>query len=221
VPGIASWRARPSLTDAARGADAELALRERLGTALELIAEPAPEDPLAAEMAERQLADARTRLASADLRAAFRPHVARRPSAAGGIAGLLIVLIGGRTPADAILRTARRRDASQVAERIEEVARDAEEQGAETEDPRRDALVEQLRRLARQLREGGDDRQEVLAKIGAVQEQRARLTDPQAAVKDAGLTQLAQQISKARPAEGRQPEAIRPGGEGSRAPMTR
>jgi hypothetical protein len=37
----------------------------------------------------------------------------------------------------------------------------------------------------------------VLAKIGSVQEQLSRLTDPQAAMKDAGLTQLAQQISKA------------------------
>ena len=71
---VVSWRSRPSLTDAARGADAELALRERLGTALELIAEPDSEDPLAADLAARQLADARTRLASADLRSAFRPR---------------------------------------------------------------------------------------------------------------------------------------------------
>src|SRR6266545_5044214 len=34
---VASWRRRPSLTDAARGADAELGLSERLGTALELV----------------------------------------------------------------------------------------------------------------------------------------------------------------------------------------
>ena len=35
---IDSWRRRPSLTETARRADAELGLRERLGTALELVA---------------------------------------------------------------------------------------------------------------------------------------------------------------------------------------
>ncbi|MEX0626138.1 MAG: hypothetical protein WD402_06310, partial [Chloroflexota bacterium] len=102
---VVSWRLRPSLTDAARGADAELALRERLGTALELISEPDPEDPLAAELAARQIADARTRLASADLRAAFRPRIARRPSAGSGVAlALLVVLIAWPNPQDALLR---------------------------------------------------------------------------------------------------------------------
>jgi len=197
---IMSWRLRPSLTDAARGADAELALRERLGTALELVVEPDADDPLVAELAARQLADARSRLASADLRSAFRPRVERRPSVAGGVAlALLVVLIVWPNPQDSVLRDRQAaRDASRdVAQRIEDVARDAEQQGADTPDPRRDALIEQLRKLAQQLREGGDDRQDVLAKIGAVQEQLARLTDPQAAVKDAGLTQLAEQISKA------------------------
>ena len=117
---IVSWRLRPSLTDAARGADAELALRERLGTALELIVVPEPEDPLVAELAGRQLADARTRLASADLRSAFRPQVERRPSLAGGIAlALLVVLVVWPNPQDSVLRDRQAaRDAShEVAQR--------------------------------------------------------------------------------------------------------
>ncbi|MGZ8563329.1 MAG: hypothetical protein ACXWWU_06895, partial [Candidatus Limnocylindria bacterium] len=82
---VISFRFRPSLPDAARGADADLALHERLGTALELIAEPDPDDPLAAEMEARQLADARSRLAASDLPAAFRPRLARRPATGGAI----------------------------------------------------------------------------------------------------------------------------------------
>ena len=197
---VASWMRRPSLTEAARGADADLGLRERLGTALELVAGDRPGDPLVAEMEARQLADARARLAASDLRAAFKPRLARRPSAIGGIGVLLLmVLIVWPNPLDAVIRDRQAaRDASRdVAERIEEVADEAERQGAETPDPRRDELIEQLRRLARQLRDGGDDRQDALAKIGSVQEQLARLTDPQAALKDAGLTQLARQISQA------------------------
>jgi hypothetical protein len=85
-----SWRRRPSLVDAARGADAELGLRERIGTALELITSPRLDDPGAAELEARQLADARARLAASDLRTAFRPRVARRPTAAGGVALALL-----------------------------------------------------------------------------------------------------------------------------------
>nr|MDP9468859.1 hypothetical protein [Chloroflexota bacterium] len=102
---VISWRRRPSLTDSARGADAELGLRERLGTALELIVDPQVDDPLAVELEARQLADARARLATTDLRAAFRPQLARRPSMAGGIAlALLLVLIVWPNPQDAVLR---------------------------------------------------------------------------------------------------------------------
>ncbi|MEP6808553.1 MAG: hypothetical protein ABI978_08115, partial [Chloroflexota bacterium] len=137
---VISWRRRPSLTDAARGADAELGLRERLGTALELTAAPASDDPLVAELETRQLADARTRLATANLRTAFRPRLARRPSAAGGVAlALLVVLVVWPNPQDVVLRDRQAaRDASRdAAARIEDVAKEAEKQGAATKDARR------------------------------------------------------------------------------------
>src|SRR6185503_4352375 len=108
-------------------------LRERLGTALELIAEPDPDDPLATELAARQLTDARARLASADLRAAFRLRIARRPSTAGRLAlALLLVIIVCPNPQDALLhdRQAARDASRRVAERIEELVRDAEGQAS-------------------------------------------------------------------------------------------
>src|SRR5439155_6340397 len=69
---MAGWlvtvaRLRPSLALAARHADRELGLRERLGTAVELAIEPIPEDAAAAELADRQLVDTRARLGPAEL----------------------------------------------------------------------------------------------------------------------------------------------------------
>ena len=83
--GVLAWtiqtlRSRPSLVEAARRADEELALRQRLGTALELAGHET-DDPLEA----RQLADARARLNAVDLRHAFRPRLARRPLAVAGV----------------------------------------------------------------------------------------------------------------------------------------
>jgi hypothetical protein len=195
-------RQRPSLVAAAHRADAELDLRERLGTALELIAGDTATgaDAAAAELAERQLIDARNRLAEIELRRTFRPTVRRRPVLAGGAAlALLIILTVWPNPQDLVLdqRRAAREASRQVAEKVEKVAGEAERRGAETQDPERDKLVQQLRELARQLRQNGDDRQATLARIGSVQEQLSRQTDPRAATKDAALTQLARSVSRA------------------------
>ncbi|HET8570575.1 MAG TPA: hypothetical protein VFN14_01645 [Candidatus Limnocylindria bacterium] len=196
-----SWLQRPSLVATAHRADDELALRERLGTALELIGSGgATERELELDLVPRQLADARARLAEVDLRGAFRPRLERRPASVAGIAlVLLLVLVVWPNPQDGVLadRRAAREASRQVAERVEKVADDAERKGADTKDPERDKLVEQLRRLARQLREQGDDRQATLARIGSVQEQLAKLADPQAAARDAELTQLSRSISRA------------------------
>ncbi|HEX2142312.1 MAG TPA: hypothetical protein VHK28_08600, partial [Candidatus Limnocylindria bacterium] len=156
-----SWSRRPSLLETAHRADEELALRERLGTAAELVLRPDDRDVPAdvVTLEGRQLADARARLAEVELNRAFRPRLSRRGLAAGGIAlALLLVLTVWPNPQDGILRDRQAaRDASRdVAERIDDVADEAERRGAETDDPRRDELVERLRELARKLRESGD-----------------------------------------------------------------
>ncbi|HEX2222090.1 MAG TPA: hypothetical protein VHK06_06150 [Candidatus Limnocylindria bacterium] len=207
LASVAGWAAhallrRPGLVEAARRADDELGMRERLGTALELLRDPGAGErsPAAEELAERQLADTRTRLGLAEVRRAFGPRLDRRPSAITAVAAaLLVVLVAWPNPQEGVLRDrAATRDAARdVAERVEEVADDAERRGAETPDPRRDRLVEELRRLARQLRDEADDRQAVVARIGAVAQELSRMTDPRAAERDAGLTSLARATSRA------------------------
>ena len=192
---VDAWRRRPSLVEAARRADEELGMRQRLGTALELAAHET-EDPLEA----RQLADARARLNEVDLRLAFRPRLAQRPLivAGAGIA-MTLLLVAWPNPQDDLLqqRRAAREAAERVAERIEDVADEVGEENVDNPDPRREELERQLRELARQLREQGDDREATLARIGSVQEQLSRMTDPQASEQDAALTQLARATSQA------------------------
>ncbi|MBA3587773.1 MAG: hypothetical protein H0W41_09070, partial [Chloroflexi bacterium] len=188
-------RRRPSLVEAARRADEELGMRQRLGTALELAGHEA-RDPLEA----RQLADARARLNEIDLRRAFRPRLARRPLMVAGLGiAMTLLLVAWPNPQDDLLdqRRAAREAAERVAERVEDVAEELGEENVENPDPRREELERQLRELARKLREQGDDREATLARIGSVQEQLSRLTDPQAAEADAALTQLARATSQA------------------------
>ncbi|HEU5324806.1 MAG TPA: hypothetical protein VFV59_02885, partial [Candidatus Limnocylindria bacterium] len=198
--GLLTWVAasigrRPTLVQTAWLADEELGLRQRLGTALELAAHE-DQDVLQ----ERQLADARARLAAVEVRRAFRPRVARRPAVVAGVGlAMTLLLVAWPNPQDAVIeqRRASREAAEQVAERVEEVADEVGEENVENPDPRREELERQLRELARQLREGGDDREETLARIGSVQEELSRQTDPRAAERDAGLSQLARAASRA------------------------
>ena len=88
---VYSWRARPSLLAAARRADAELGLRERLGTALELL--EGRDTGASDELRDRQLTDARARLGEARLELAFRPKLVRRPAGAAVIGLALVVLL--------------------------------------------------------------------------------------------------------------------------------
>nr|MBA2263268.1 hypothetical protein [Chloroflexota bacterium] len=192
---VDATRRRPSLVDAARRADEELELRQRLGTALEL-ARHETDDPLEA----RQLADARARLNAVDLRRAFRPRLARRPLAVAAMGlAMTLLLVAWPNPQDEVIeqRRAAREAAERVAERVEEVADEVGEENVDNPDPRREELERQLRELARQLREQGDDREATLARIGSVQEELSRMTDPQAAERDAALTQLARSTSRA------------------------
>ena len=140
VVGIAvlAWtvevvRSRPTLVEAARRADEELVLRQRLGTALELAGHES-DDPLEA----RQLADARARLNAVDLRRAFRPRMARRPLAVVGVgAAMTLLLVAWPNPQDDVIeqRRAAREAAERVAERIEDVADEVGEENVENPDP--------------------------------------------------------------------------------------
>ncbi|MGH2418141.1 MAG: hypothetical protein ACRDFY_07385, partial [Candidatus Limnocylindria bacterium] len=198
--GLVAWiadglRRRPTIVEAARRADEELGLRQRLGTALELAGHET-RDPLEV----RQLADARARLNEVDLRRAFRPRLARRPLAVAGVGlAMTLLLVAWPNPQDDLLeqRRAAREAAERVAERVEEEADEIGEENVENPDPRREELERQLRELARQLREQGDDREATLARIGSVQEELSRMADPQAAEQDAALSQLARAASRA------------------------
>jgi hypothetical protein len=192
---VAAMRQRPSLVEAARRADEELDLRQRLGTALELAMHESDD-----QLELRQLADARARLNAVDLRRAFRPRLARRPLAiaATGLV-MTLLLVAWPNPQNDILdqRRASREAAERVAERVEQVADEVGEKNVENPDPRREELERQLRELARQLREQGADREATLARIGSVQEELSRMTDPMAAERDAALSQLARSTSRA------------------------
>jgi hypothetical protein len=192
---VAAMRQRPSLVEAARRADEELDLRQRLGTALELAMHESDD-----QLELRQLADARARLNAVDLRQAFRPRLARRPLAiaATGLA-MTLLLVAWPNPQNDILdqRRASREAAERVAERVEQIADEVGEENVEHPDPRREELERQLRELARQLREQGADREATLARIGSVQEELSRTTDPMAAERDAALSQLARTTSRA------------------------
>ena len=150
---VDSWRRRPSIVDAARRADEELGMRQRLGTALEL-AQRDTGDALEA----RQLADARARLNEIDLRRAFRPRFARTPLSVAGVGLVMtLLLVAWPNPQDDLLAQRRiaREAAERVAERVEEIADEVGEENVENPDPRREQLERELRELARQLRESG------------------------------------------------------------------
>ena len=192
---IDSARRRPSLVEAARLADEELGLRQRLGTALEL----APHETTD-RLEARQLADARDILHALDLRRAFRPSLRRRPMAIAGIGlAVTLLLVAWPNPQDDIIdqRRAAREAAEDVAERVEDLADEIAEENAQNPDPRRDELERELRELIEQLRDAGADREAALARIGSVQEALARMSDPQATERDAALSQLARSVSRA------------------------
>src|SRR5690606_31119403 len=110
-----------------------------------------------------------------------------------------LLLVAWPNPQDEVIdqQRAAREAAERVADEVEEIAEQIGEENIERPDPRREALERELRELARQLREQGDDREATLARIGSVQEELARMTDPRAAERDAGLTQLSRSASRA------------------------
>ena len=157
-------------------------------------------------------------LGAVDLRRAFRPRLARRPLAVAGLGvATSTLLVAWPNPQDDVIaqRRAAREAAERVAERVEDVADQVSEENVDNPNPRRRKLERQLTWLARQLRERGADRRGDAGQDW-LRPGLSRMTDPQAAERDAGLTQLARSTSRAATGEGEANEE-RSGASGQRS----
>ncbi|HKG19651.1 MAG TPA: hypothetical protein VKB00_07930, partial [Candidatus Limnocylindrales bacterium] len=213
---VAAGRARPSLGETAIAIDAEGRLGDRIATALALaVALPAAAGPVppdapvetldgeqesveAERFVRRQRADAArsVRLAPPNL---FRPRLARHPALAAAIATLLLVpLILLPNSQDAAIARAQsvREEAQQQAERIDEIARDLESKGKNPDDPRT-RLAQELRDLARQLRERPQDLELNLAKVSSVESDVRSQLDPANEQRASSLASLSRSLSRA------------------------
>ncbi|HET7495816.1 MAG TPA: hypothetical protein VFJ80_10220, partial [Candidatus Limnocylindrales bacterium] len=213
---LAAVRSRPSLGETALAVDVEGRLGDRVSSALELaVAFPASATPPgestdralgaadADEAAEtdrfvrRQRGDALRALGTVP--GLFMPRVSRRPALIATVAvALLVPVVVLPNPQDAVI--ARQRDvrvaADRQADRLEGLARDLESKGRNADDPR-SRLAEELRQLARQLRERPDDLAANLRQLGAVESDvRARI-DPGTEQHASAMTSLARALSRA------------------------
>ncbi|HEV8053798.1 MAG TPA: hypothetical protein VGP30_03110 [Candidatus Limnocylindrales bacterium] len=208
-------RVRPSLTETALALDAEQGLRDRLSSALALaardpdlaMAERPAEDGLAeaetmtqAERYEQlvrlQRRDALRTLSLADRRA-FRPRHSRRAVSAAAICAVLLVpaLLFPNPQAQVLARREAQRDAAQQqARKLEETATRIAE-GRTSPDPRAD-IAEELRRLARELRDRPEDLDRQLARLGSLEDALRSRIDPGAEQRAAAITSLSRSLSR-------------------------
>jgi CheY-like chemotaxis protein len=223
----ATVKARPSLGETALAVDAEGGLGDRVSSALELaVAAPEsarPADPASQgaitgdEAAEfdrfvrRQRTDALAALRRTP--PLFRPRWSRAPMIAIAIAAVVLVpALALPNPQDAVI--AQHRDivdaAVRQADRLERLADDLQERGAETDDPRTE-LAEALRELARRVRDEPGDLAANLRSLSALEnEVRARI-DPATEQRAAAMTSLARSLSRTATGD---PEANRDGDRG-------
>ncbi|HEY4632824.1 MAG TPA: hypothetical protein VIH00_02820, partial [Candidatus Limnocylindrales bacterium] len=213
---LVSVRVRPSLGETALAVDAEGGLGDRVSSALELAVgfpdSATPPDPSAVDIddeppATDDEADAtrfirrQRRDALSALRAApplFKPRFSRSPAVAALAAGLLLVpVLALPNPQDAVIAQQRdvREAAERQADRLDELAEDLENKGADADDPRTQ-LSEELRELARQLRERPDQLAVNLAQIGSVESRTRARIDPATEQRASALTSLARSLSR-------------------------
>ncbi|HEX2626684.1 MAG TPA: hypothetical protein VHL56_07230, partial [Candidatus Limnocylindrales bacterium] len=207
--------ARPSIGETALAVDREAGLGDRSASALALaVAYPdvagadavEPADDAASGDLEAQrrgfvLRQRRDTLAA--LRATppnlFRPRLARRPAAIAVLAvfALAPVLLIPN-PQNAAIAQARevREEAKSQAERLEQLAKELEKEGASTNDPRTQ-LAQQLRDLAKQLREHPDQLDVNLAKLGSIEAALRSQLDPANEQRAAALSALSRGLSRA------------------------
>ena len=198
---IDAVRVRPTLAEAALAADSEDGLSDRVSTALALASVgPAPErddSDTYEHLVRLQRHDALSSLETADPRG-LRIPFPRRQGAVAALAGLLLVpaLLLPNIQNDVLAQRERMRDAAQQqAERIEETANRLAT-GRTSPDPRAD-LAEELRRLARELRDRPEDLDQQLARLGSLEDALRSQIDPANEQRAAAITSLSRSLSRA------------------------
>ena len=196
---IDAARVRPTLAETAMALDSEQGLRDRLASALAL-SERTPGDRPDAESHEAlvrlQREDALRSLAAADRRA-FRPRLPQRALASTVLCAALIVpALVLPNPQSAILaaREEQRDAAEQQARRLDQTA-DRLGTGRESPDPRAD-VADELRRLAKSLRDRPADLDEHLARLGSMEDALRSRLEPGAEQRAAAMTSLARSLSQ-------------------------
>ena len=129
----------------------------------------------------------------------FRPRFSREPALVALVAALLLVpMTLLPNPQDAVIAQQQqvREAADRQAERIDRVADDLADKGQGTDDPRT-RLAQELRDLARQLRERPDDLDANLARLGAIETDVRAQVDPANEQRAASLTALSRALSSA------------------------
>lgn len=183
----------------ARRADDELALRDRLATALQLADPNAPHPTgIHPDLAARQLDDALAHLRRIEPRAAFRPRIERRSLAAALLALLVLAaLVLVPNPMDAVI--AERREIAQTAQEqaknLDELAK-AVEQNQNLNPQKREQLVQKLRALAAQLRSNPGDAKQALADLSQFQDVMRASLNVNSTAQAAALEALAQQMAQ-------------------------
>ncbi len=197
IPGYSLLRPL-SLDRVAQRADAELSLRDRLATWLELghlaPARAARFDPV---LVAQQGADAQNLAQSLDPRRAFSLRWPRRPLALAAVClAAALALAFWPNPLDQALaeRAAISAWAEEQADALEELV--DELAADDTLDPaEREELLRQLRQAAEGLRANPGDREEALADLARLQESLRQQLDPQSAARQAALQGLAADLA--------------------------
>ena len=225
---IAGVQARPQLGETALAVDAEGRLGDRVSSALELaVAFPASAVPAEDAAASQDVLEPTDEAAEADrfvrrqrqdalasLRTAppglFGPRFSRQPAAVALVAAILLVpVVLVPNPQDAVIaqQAQIREAADRQADKLDRVADELGAKGQDANDPRT-RLAQELRDLARQLRQRPNDLDANLAHLGAVETDLRAQIDPANEQRAASLTALSRSLSSA--ATGK-PEANRDG----------
>jgi hypothetical protein len=205
VLGILAARARPSVGETAFALDREAGLRDRTASALALAVEPGLDPGFVA----RQRTDALCVLRSTEP-TIFRPPVPFRTAAATVFCLVFLVplLLLPNSQDQRIADDRRLHDeTARQADKVERIADDLAAKARTPDDPRAQ-VAQQLKDLARLLRDHPGDLDAALAKVGSVEGELRAQIDPSTEQRGAALASLSRGLSNA--ATGR-PDANRAG----------